>query len=110
MSDKSTMMPTLKVSREWASDWADKYEQSWTPARLSEFVGKNVSGITPQVDGEEQRGFKSAFIVGYSVDTVVFQVDDESDETAEAYRFSLLTSDGKQVALLASMEVSEDEE
>lgn len=103
-------MPTLKVTREWASDWADKFDQSWTPARLSELVGKTVKGERPVEDGEEQRGFRSAFVVGYSVDTLVFQPDDDDEATSEVYRYSLIVDGEKQFPLLAGLEITEVEE
>ncbi len=83
---------------EWASEWADKFDQSWTPERLSEMVGKTVKAETP--DGTH--GFVKT-VVGYSRDVLVI-------EGREVYRSSFTTADGAAVALFTDMRVEEEQE
>lgn len=91
--------------REWALDWADKFDQQWDESGLNALVGKSVSGRAETDDGP--RGFSNARVVGFSIDKVCFRPDEES-AWESASRFSLLTDDGKQLAILSGMEISED--
>lgn len=115
--DESTQMPISEEVeevapdldekvREWALDWADKYDQTWDEPRLVALLGKSVSARAETDDGP--RGFTNAQVVGYSIDKVCFRPDEESD-WEHAVRSSILTADGKQLAVLSGMEISEDE-
>lgn len=99
-------MAASDVISEWASDWSDTYAQDWTEERLRALVGKNVRALGPELsedeidEGKKRKGFQRKLIIGFSIDTL------PTDE-ADVHRFSVLTEDGLQVALLASMEVEE---
>jgi hypothetical protein len=99
-------MATSDLVNEWASDWSDTYAQDWNEERLRSLVGKNVKALGPELteeeieDGKKRRGFLKKRIIGFSIDTL------PTDE-ADVHRFSVITDDGLQVALHASMEVEE---
>lgn len=99
-------MATNDVIEQWASDWSDKFAQDWSEERLRALVGKNVKALGPEpseeeiADGIQRKGFQKKRIIGFSIDTL------PTDE-ADVHRFSVLTEDGLQVALLASMEIEE---
>lgn len=92
--------------RDWASDWADKYDQSWSPERLAEWVGKRVEANADTDDGP--KGFE-ATIIGYSADVISYRPDDDSEVRAVVYRYSFLTDEGLQLAIFSGMEVKEVE-
>lgn len=107
--DESTEMPESETSaadatREWASDWADKFDQEWNQARLDPFVGKHVSASVTTSDGP--KGFENLLIVGYSEDRVFYRAE-EGAELQFAKRCSFLTEDGKQLPIFAGMDVVE---
>jgi hypothetical protein len=99
-------MQVSESAKIWASDWSDKYDQSWSEEKLRALVGKNVKALGPEVSEEDQaegvkrKGFLNKKIVGYSIDTI------PTDE-ADVHRFSVLTEDGLQVALIPEMEIEE---
>lgn len=106
--DESTKMPEDPLAdeklREWASEWADRFDQSWDAARLGDLVGALVSGRVDTAEGP--KGFESVVVVGYSIDTLVFSPE-EGAETETVTRASLLTADGKQLSILSGMQVVE---
>lgn len=101
-----TAIDNSEAIRDWASDWADKYDQSWTTESLSSYIGKVVDAKTDPDDTGAVNGFV-ARVVGYSADVLSYQPDPESEERAVVYRYSFLSDEGLQLALLAGMVVSE---
>ena len=97
---------TAEGIRSWAADWADKYDQDWSDEKLREHVGKQVDAVKPAVDEEEgPKGFR-ATIAGFSVDTILFSADSETDELESVCRYSFITTEGLQVAILSGMSVT----
>lgn len=92
--------------REWADDWASKFSQDFTEERLRSIVGKRVMALGPEPtqeeinEGAKQKGFRDKVIIGFSIDTI------PTDE-ADVHRFSVITQDGLQVALVTNMVVEE---
>ena len=99
-TEETTEESEISLVRGWASDWADTFDQTWTPELLRQWVGKTVKA--EGVVGEERKGFVKT-IVGYSVDTLVI-------EDRAVIRASFITSEGTQVALFTDMRVEEHEE
>lgn len=107
MTDESATTPVSETSnavREWASDWADKFDQDWGDDKLAALVGKNVSGRVDTSEGP--KGFENVLVVGHSIDTIIYEIEDGGEEMT-AHRFSLLTSEGKQLPIFAGMEIVE---
>lgn len=102
---ESAKTPNDDALRTWASEWADKFAQDYDEEKLKGLVGENVQGIK-QAESEEEgpKGF-AAKIVGYSIDTLYFTPEGQ-DEPLTVNRFSLITSEGMQVAILSGMEVT----
>lgn len=106
MTDTSAETPESESSaavREWASDWADKFDQDWDETRLHALVGKVVSARVETEDGP--KGFSDVLVVGHSIDTIVYEIEDGGPEMT-AHRFSLLSNDGKQLPIFAGMEIT----
>lgn len=99
-TEEETTPDQLEVVAGWASDWADEFDQSWTPEILRQWVGKTVSAYKETEDGP--KGFTKT-VVGYSQD-VLFVAD------RQVVRSSFITADGVQVALFTDMRVEEHEE
>lgn len=87
--------------RAWADDWADQFDQTFDEGKLSALVGKRVQMQRPKREDEEEdpRAFVGV-VVGYSIDTLV-------TEESKVHRFSVLTSEGQQIALVPSMIIEE---
>lgn len=101
-------IPNREKIVQWASDWADAYEQDWTEEKLREWMGKVVLIQSPprteEEEDEQPEGHKATVhVVGFSVDTLVVPtVEGEDDEAIpDVHRFSFLTSDGLQIPLFA---------
>lgn len=105
-TEAATIEEEADLVREWAADWADKFDQSWTVEKLSELVGKRIKAEKEATDEDPPRGFVGV-IVGYSVDTLVFRADDEGGDDEYVYRYSLITAEGAQCGLFSGMEVTE---
>lgn len=94
--------------RQWAADWADAFDQSWSQEKLEALVGKRVKAEKPATEDEGPRGFKDGVVVGYSIDKLVFTPEDGA-ETQTVFRYSLVLANGMQTWLLSEMVVEEIE-
>lgn len=104
---------TDEAVRSWASDWADEFDQGWDEERLRSHVGKTLRLEAPG-KGDDEGGRRGTFsarvkVIGYSIDTIIFRTDEDSEEQ-QVHRFSFLTSEGVQVALFSMTTISEEEE
>lgn len=109
MTDASATTPVSETSdavREWASDWADKFSQDYDDESLIPYVGKKISARVETEEGP--KGFNGATVVGYSLDRIYYTIEGEQG-THVAVRASFLSDDGKQLAIFAGMEITEDE-
>lgn len=97
-ASKTTYHPAEKTLQ-WASDWADAFDQDWDEEKLAAWVGKRVEAHTP----DSSKGFV-ATIVGFSRDCI------PTEEGRKVFRNSFLTDEGLQVALYTSMVVEEAKE
>lgn len=102
--------PEEQAVREWASDWADKFEQDWDEERCIALLGKRVDALRPAVDEMDgPKGFR-ARIVGYTIDTLTCLAEDDAEERDLVKRYSLITAEGAQTPILAGMTITEIEE
>ncbi len=91
------MNETSEQVRQWMSDWADRFDQSWDEDKLGAFIGENVVINRPEledVDGEpvEARSFNFT-VVGWSRDHLR-----DSDGNA-VNRWSIVNSEAQQIPL-----------
>lgn len=103
----STSALTPEAAREWASSWADVYDQEIDEEGVSFFVGNVVN--TRAVVDEEPKGFDGKLVIGYSFDRLTFPLTDEETEplewTGKFQRCSLVLADGVSCPIFASMTI-----
>ena len=99
-SDVTAAGDLMGAVAEWASDWADEFDQTWTPEMLEGWVGKTVRATKETPEGP--KGFTKT-IVGFSQDVLMVS-------GRKVYRSSFITADGAQVALFTDMRVEEHQE
>jgi hypothetical protein len=108
MTDQQT--PTNEEAvRDWASEWADRYDQTQDEEKIKAWVGKTVK-VTREPDHTEDSDKIGEFlfnIVGYGIRALSFQPDEESPERQYVHEYSLLTDTGLQVPINATMTVEE---
>lgn len=82
---------------QWASDWADEFDQGYDEEKLRAMVGNKIR-VTHPVDEEDSEDARvvEVDIVGFCIDTIV------TDE-ADVHRFSVISSTGLQVMLKAGL-------
>jgi hypothetical protein len=97
---------TTEVVRTWAAEWADRFDQDWSVEKLESFGGKKVKAEKPATEDEGPRGFEGT-VVGYSIDKLVYPLEDDGTETTSVYRYSFILATGAQVAILSEMVVEE---
>lgn len=90
--------------RLWAEEWVEKFDQTFTEERLRALIGKKVKLQRPvpeeaDEDAEPPRPVIGT-VVGFSVDTIV-------TEESDVHRFSVITSEGAQIALVTSIDIEE---
>lgn len=99
-------MPNDEAIRAWAEDWVEKFDQTFNEERLRSLIGKKVKLQRPHVpaeEGEEETDPPRPIIgsvIGYSVDTIV-------TEQSDVHRFSVITAEGAQIALVTSIDIEE---
>ena len=102
----TTPCANFDVMREWASQWADTFDQDWNVEKLASFVGKKIRGERPpRSEDEGPKGFVGG-VVGYSIDTILYPVEGAEDyETV--YRHSFILDTGSQVGIFTGMTIEE---
>lgn len=96
---------TSPAIQQWAADWADAYDQKMTEDDMNDLVGKTVDAEAEDSDGNP-KGFKGLTVIGYSTDKVFFKSDEDAP-TESVHRRSVVTADGKQIAVLSGMTFTE---
>lgn len=87
-------------TKQWASEWIEAYDQGYTEEQLRGMCGKKVRATAP-ADEEGNSGRVFDFrIIGFTVDTI------PTDE-ADVHRFSLITDDGRAIALRSGTTVED---
>lgn len=92
--------------RVWAEEWVEKFDQTFSEERLRALIGKKVKLQRPSPDPTEHDEEVEAprpiigVVVGYSVDTIV-------TEESDVHRYSVITSEGAQIALVTSIDIEE---
>lgn len=87
--------------KQWMSDWADQFDQSWDDDKLAAFCGMTVDLQRPANEeaGREAKVFTFQ-VVGWSRD----RLQDGTGEISVS-KWSLLTDGGNQIALYAGSTV-----
>lgn len=91
----------LEAVRQWADDWADQFDQDYDEEKMRALVGKKLKMQRPKKEDEEDdpRPFQGV-VVGYSIDTLI-------TEQSDVHRYSVISSEGHQIALVPSMTIEE---
>ncbi len=90
--------------QQWISDWSKKFDQDWDADKLRALLGKNVELHRPTETDDEGEEIKEIRIfkfqiTGWSCDHL------EDEDGTNANKWSVLTDEGNQIALLAGSRV-----